>query len=555
MSLTVLSVLLVYVVILVAIGLWARRESTDVAGYYVAGKRLPSWVIAFSTNATGESAWLLLGLTGMGYLVGIHALWIVVGEVVGVALAWIFVARPFKEYTDRFNSITVPDFLEDRFRDSRRVIRRLSAFVILTMVAAYTAAQLTAAGKAFEAFLGISYAAGAIIGTIVVLYYTTVGGFKAVAYNDLVHGILMFLCLLLLPIVGITAAGGWMPLMESLHATDPDLLRPMGAAGFSVTGVMSVLGFLAVGLAFLGVPQLLTRFISARHRDEAAPAGVIGVLCLIVFDTGAVFAGMAGRAVFPGLADPETIMPMMSTELFPALFTGIFLLVVLAAIMSTADSLLILASSVVVRDVVQKIYRPHMSERRLAMYGKLTTVVLGVAALVVALGEVRVIFWFVLFAWSGLAAAFVPVVLCALYWRRTTLAGAIAGMSAGFVTTVVWMLWIKPHVYDLYEMLPGVVAGLVSTIGVSLFTRPPEGIDREFDEVRAVVGHPYRRTPAARATVGEAVAIPTSAPAGGDRAFRAANASPPCAPGHGPLRGRGEFFGQQPKYSQGASRS
>jgi sodium/proline symporter len=492
-SMTVLAVLVAYVAVLIAIGLWARRTTTDVAGYYVAGKKLPSWVIAFSTNATGESAWLLLGLTGMGYLVGIHALWIVVGEVVGVALAWVLVARPFKEYTDRFNSITVPDFLEDRFRDTRRIIRRVSALVILTMVAAYTAAQLTAAGKAFEAFIGISYVAGVIIGTVVVLWYTTVGGFKAVAYNDLVHGLLMFCCLLLLPIVGITAAGGWTTMMEALNAADPNLLRPLGEHGFSALGIFSVLGFLAIGIAFLGVPQLLGRFISARHRDEAAPAGLIGVACLIVFDTGAVLAGMAGRAIFPGLADPETIMPMMSMQLFPAIFTGIFLLVVLAAIMSTADSLLILASSAIVRDVVQKMYRPLLSERRLSFYGKVTTVVLGLAALVVAIGEVRVVFWFVLFAWSGLASAFVPVVLCALYWKRTTLAGAVAGMIAGFSTSTIWVLFVKEHFFGLYEMLPGVTAGFTATIVVSLFTRPPVGVDEEFEAVRNSVGHPYRR--------------------------------------------------------------
>lgn len=489
----IISVLVVYLLILLVLGMWARRESHDVAGYYVAGKKLPSWVIAFSSNATGESAWLLLGLTGMGYLVGVHAFWIVLGEVLGVTLAWVFVARPFKAYTDRYNSITVPDFLEDRFRDTRQILRRLSAVIIFSMVAVYTAAQLTASGKAFNAFLGLNYETGVLLGTAVVLYYTAIGGFKAVAYSDLLQGVLMFGCLFTLPIVGLIAVGGWMPMTEQLRAIDPSLLLPMGEYGLTTAGVLSALSFAAVGLAFLGVPQLLVRFVSARGQREIPRGGLIAVVCIIVFDAGAVLAGMAGRALFPVLDDPETILPIMSTELFPAIFTGIFLVVVLAAIMSTADSLLILASSAVVRDVVQKIYRPALSERRLSFYGKLTTVVLGLAALVVALGEVRLIFWFVLFAWSGLASAFVPVVLCALFWKRTTLAGAVAGMATGFVTTVVWILAFKAQFYDLYEMIPGVAAGLAATVIVSLFTAPPADAEREFEAVQAAVGHPFRR--------------------------------------------------------------
>lgn len=499
-SAVVLGVVLGYLAILLGIGLWARKDSGTVSGYYVAGKRLPSWVIAFSSNATGESAWLLLGLTGMGYAVGVHAFWVVLGEVLGVALAWIFVARPFKEYTDRYDSITVSDFLEDRFHDGARIIRRVSALIIFSMVAVYTAAQFTAAGKAFDTFLGIDYAWGVVLGAVVVLYYTTVGGFKAVAYSDLLQGVLMFLCLLALPVVGIAAVGGWGAMVEGLRAADPSLLLPMGSFGVSTAGVVSAVSFAAVGLAFLGVPQLLTRFISARGTREMAPAGLIAVICILVFDTGAVLAGMAGRVLFPGLADPETVMPLMSSALVPAFFTGIFLVVVLAAIMSTVDSLLILASSAVARDVVQKIHRPLMPESRVTFWGKVVTVVLGIAGVLVALGEVRVVFWFVLFAWSGLASAFVPVVLCALFWRRTTLAGAIAGMVCGFAASVGWVLLFKARFHELYEMIPGIGAGLVVTVAVSLVTRPPADADREFDAVHRAIGPAFRRVRSAGAS-------------------------------------------------------
>ena len=486
----IIAVLVVYLLILLALGLWGSRSSGSVAGYYVAEKQLPSWVIAFSSTSTGESAWLLLGLTGMGYAVGFHALWVVLGEFLGVLIAWKYVARPFKEYTDRYDSITVPDYLESRFHDVGHVMRVLSMVIIVSMVTAYTAAQLTASGKAFGAFMGTSYAMGVWIGAAVILYYTSVGGFKAVAYSDLLQGVLMLVCLAVLPIVGIAAVGGWTPMIEGLRVEDANLLGLMGANGLSLRGVIDVAGFIAIGLAFMGSPQLLTRFIAARGHRDIVQGGRIAVIVILIFDIGAVLGGMAGRVLFQGLLDQETILPVMSSELFPALFTGIFLVVVLAAIMSTVDSLLILASSSVVRDIVQQIFNPNVSERRLSLYGRGVTVVIGAVALAAALTEARAIFWFVLFAWSGLASAFTPVVLCSLFWRGTTRAGAIAGMVGGFLSAVLWVLLFKERFFDLYEMIPGFVVGFVATIGVSLATAPPKGAAEEMDSVRDVVRAP-----------------------------------------------------------------
>jgi sodium/proline symporter len=516
-NLVIVAVLIVYLVVLLAIGAWGGRGSANMKGYYVAEKKLPAWVIAFSSNATGESAWLLLGLTGMGYAVGMHALWIVMGEVLGVALAWVFVARPFKEYTDRYNSITVPDYLHSRFRDQSHVFRIIAAVVILSMVTFYVAAQLTASGKAFGSFLNLGYALGVVLGAAVILYYTTVGGFKAVAYSDLLQGVLMLGCLVTLPIVGIIDAGGWMPLMESLRATDPSLLNPLGSYGLTLSGVLSALGFVAIGLAFLGSPQLLTRFMSARSQDDIVSGGLVAVLCIVCFDVGAILSGLAGRMLFPGLGDPEMILPEMSHGLFPSVFTGIFLVVVLAAIMSTVDSLLILASSVVMKDVVQEIFRPDLSEKSLVGYGKLVTIVIGVLAIVMALTEARVIFWFVLFAWSGIACAFTPVVLCSLFWKRTTRAGAVAGMITGFVSTVAWVLLFKASFYDLYEMIPGFLLGLSATVIVSLMTEPPEGAAEEFDDVWLSIGSGSRsRARSASAAGMVAGAATPSAPSEND---------------------------------------
>ena len=335
---------------------------------------------------------------------------------------------------------------------------------------------------------------GVLVGAAVIFLYTSIGGFKAVAYSDLVQGVLMFLCLLVLPVAGIWHAGGWSALMASIGEADPALLRPMGEHGWTLQGVVSALSFAGIGLAFLGAPQLLTRFMSARDRGQIAQGGFIAVLCIVVFDMGAVLAGIAGRHLFPGLADPETVLPAMATELFPAVVAGLVLVVVIAAIMSTVDSLLILASSAVVRDVVQKVVAPNLSERRLATAGRVLTVVIGLGGLAFALPESRLIFWFVLFAWAGLASAFTPVVLCSLFWSGTTRAGAVTGMIGGFATAIVWVVTpLKESFYDLYEMIPGFAVGFLLTVVVSLLTKPPPGAATELADVRRVVGGPFRR--------------------------------------------------------------
>jgi len=474
-----------YLLVLLLLGLWGSRDSKNLAGYYLAGKKLPSWVIAFSSTSTGESAWLLLGLTGMGYMVGFHALWVVLGEFLGVLCAWKLVARPFKEYTDRYDSITVADYLETRFSDKGHILRIIGTIIILSMVTAYTAAQLTASGKVFNSFLGTDYATGVTIGAVVILFYTSVGGFKAVAYSDLLQGVLMFGCLLLLPITGVMASGGWSPFIENLRVEDPGLLTLMGSGGFDIPSMISAVGFIAIGFAFLGSPQLLSRFMAARSQADIVKGARIAIPCILVFDIGAVFAGMSGRVLFPALADPETILPVMSMELFPPLITGLFLVTVLAAIMSTVDSLLILASASVVRDIIQQTLKLSLGERKLSLYGRLVTVSIGAIALVAALTEARAIFWFVLFAWSGIATAFTPAIICSLFWDKTTKAGVIAGMVTGFITTILWVLIFKERIFDLYEMIPGFIAGFSVIIAVSLLGRAPEGAAEEMAIVAA----------------------------------------------------------------------
>jgi sodium/proline symporter len=457
--------------ILAGFAMWSRAETHTMSGYFIAGKNLPPWVVAFSTNATGESGWLLLGLTGMAYAVGAQAFWVVAGETIGIALAWFLMARRLKRLSDKSDSITVPDVLAARFDDSKHLLRGLSALIILSMVGAYVAAQMVATGKAFAGFTDLNYTQGVLLGATVIIAYTLVGGYKAVAWTDLIQGVLMLLGLIILPVIAINAAGGWDAVLENLQQQDPGLLSPWGLDGKSTAALVGIVSFLAIGIPFMGVPQLMVRFMSARSEESLVPAMIISITVILCFDIGAVLTGMAGRALFPDLADPELILPLLSTELLSPVMAGVMMVVVLAAIMSTVDSLLILASSAVVRDVMQKIRASVRSDRSLAHTGKIVTLIIGVIGAAFALQQSPLVFWFVLFAWSGLGAAFGPVLVCALWYPRTNLTGAICGMLGGFLTTMSWVLWLKPLTHDLLEIIPGFIVGLLLTIIISNLTQ------------------------------------------------------------------------------------
>ena len=463
-------VFLCYLIILIVVAAWSRKESTTLTGYFIADKKLPPWVVAFSTNATGESGWLLLGLTGMGYAVGAYAFWVVLGEVVGISLAWILISRRLKRYSDKTDSITLPDVLAARFDDKNHVLRRISVLIILVMVMTYVAAQMVATGKAFDGFTDLNYTWGVVVGSTIIIAYTLVGGFKAVAWTDLIQGILMLLGLIILPIISINAGGGWDSISSKLMAQDPGLLSVWGPDGKSTLAMIGIISFVAIGVPFMGVPQLMVRFMSARSEKSLVPAMTISVLVILMFDIGAVLTGMAGRAMFPGLEDPESILPLMSNAMLPEWMAGIMMVVVLAAIMSTVDSLLILASSTVVRDYMQKIRGSSLSEKALANRGKLLTLIIGVIGIGFALQQSPMIFWFVIFAWNGLGATFGPPLLCGLWYPKTNLKGAIAGMLGGFITTVTWVLVFKSHFYNLSEIVPGFLTGLLLTIIVSNMT-------------------------------------------------------------------------------------
>ena len=467
---TTVTVLVVYLGVLAALAIWSRRETHTLSGYYLAGKKLPFWVVAFSTNATGESGWLLLGLSGMGYAVGVQAYWVVVGEILGIAASWWLVSRRLKQFGDATDSITVPDVLAAKFVDKWHLIRALAVAIILVMVTAYVTAQMVASGKALSSFLDMNYQTGVVVGALFIIGYTFVGGYKAVSYTDVVQGVLMLAGLIAVPIAAISAAGGWGEVKSTLLLQDPALMDMFAVSDGGKPVWIAIASFMAIGLPFLGVPQLLVRFMSARDDGEIKKARIMSVVVLLFFTAGAVTAGVAGRALFPGLEDAETIFPELSNSLFPPIIAGILLVVVLSAIMSTVDSLLLLASSSVVRDSYQKIVGTKKSEASLANYGKLVTVIIGIVAVAMAIKEPRVIFDFVLASWSGLGSAFGPVMVGILYYKRVTWAGVLFGMLGGFLASVGWLVWFKSDYHGLYEAIPGFIVGFVLTYAVSWLT-------------------------------------------------------------------------------------
>ncbi len=465
---TTVTVLVVYLAVLAGLAIWSRAATHTLSGFYLANKKLPFWVVAFSTNATGESGWLLLGLSGMGYAVGVQAYWVVVGEILGIALSWGLISRRLKRFGDETDSITVPDVLAAKFADKWHLIRGVAVLIIVVMVTTYVTAQMVSSGKAFSSFLGMKYETGVIVGAVFIIAYTFVGGYKAVSYTDVVQGVLMLLGLMLVPAAAVYAAGGWGDMTSTLKLQDPALLDMFAFS--SAPAWIGIASFVGIGLPFIGVPQLLVRYMSARDDGEIKKARVMSLIVLLIFTTGAVTAGVAGRALFPGLEDSETIFPVVSNNLFPPIISGMLLVVVLSAIMSTVDSLLLLASSAVVRDTYQQIMGSVESDAVLSNYGKVVTVVIGIIALVLGIQEPRVIFHFVLASWSGLGSAFGPVMIGILYYKRITWAGVLSGMLGGFLVSVIWLAWFKADYYGLYEAIPGFMAGMILTFGVSRLT-------------------------------------------------------------------------------------
>ncbi len=488
-----------YLAVLLVIGIVASRRMNDVRDYYAGGKSMGFWSVAFSARATGESAWLLLGLTGMGATLGLQAMWVVIGEVLGVTGAWLLLSRRFKRLTDRYDSLTMPDYLESRFRDHGHVLRLVSAGTLVVFVTIYVSAQIDATGKAFESFLGWDYYLGIAVGFAVVLTYIVSGGFVAVVWSDVFQGALMGLGLVLLPLVALVVAGGLGPVTAGLEAQDPSLLSFGLGEGL---GLLTTLGLMLIGLGFLGSPQIFVRFIALRSESEIGRGAAVAIIWTLLADSGAVVTGMLGRHLLVGThgdvatlgTGGEGVLPALVEHTMPALLVGLFIAIVLSAIMSTVDSLLVVASSAVVRDYYQKVRAPTTPDDALVQRSRITTFTLALIALGIAIGVAvatpgRSVFWFVIFGWSGIAATFCPTVILSLFWSRMTARGALGGMLTGFACVPLFkfvvpkLAGIGPAFGALTELPPAFLASATVAVVVSLLDsrgrQQLEGVDDE----------------------------------------------------------------------------
>lgn len=442
------GILFFYFSILFLIGYFASKRIKNTKDYYVGGKKLGFWVVAFSARATGESAWLLLGLTGLGAMVGVSAFWVVLGEVIGVSVSWFFMAERFKQLSDKYNSITIPDYLVSRFKSTSHTLRIVAATALSLFVIIYVSAQIDATGSAFESFLGWNYFTGAIVGFLIVLAYIFSGGFVAVAWSDVFQGLIMLLGLVFLPIVAYFSISSDVSISNELTKLDPAFLNIWGDGGFNTINLFTILGFAFIGLGFMGSPQLFIRFMSIKNVSEIKKGRWVAIVFTILTDSSAVLIGIFGRYFLTSInADPEevlgngaqNVLPLLVERIMPLTLIGIYIAAVLSAIMSTIDSLLVVASSAISRDFYQQIFKPNKTEKELAKISRIITLALAVFALIIAMIVAitipeRTIFWFVIFGWSGIAATFCPTIILSLFWSKFNEKGAIASMITGFLS-------------------------------------------------------------------------------------------------------------------------
>lgn len=498
-------VLALYVGVLFLIGILASRRIKGMSDYYVGGKNMGFWAVAFSARATGESGWLLIGLTGMGAMAGYSSYWVVLGELLGVFISWQFMAKRFKKRSDEYGAITIPDYLQSHFKSTTHTLRIIAASVLVIFIVIYVASQIDVTGVAFRSMLGIDYKLGALIGFLIVLTYIFFGGFVAAVWSDLFQGLLMFFGLVLLPIVVWFSMDHGAGVTEGLNAIDPTLTQVMGRSEDAWMNLFTILGFSMIGLGFLGSPQVYVRFMSIKDEKEIDKGKWVAVAFTLLTDAAAVTIGILARLYFTEAGqDPEgvlgnngeDVLSMITESFLPTLLVAVFIAIVLSAIMSTIDSLLILASSAITRDFYQKIFRPHLKDEDLTKISRVATIIMAFTALIIAMimnyvSPDRQVFWVIIFGWSGIAATFCPLIILSLFWKAYSEKGAIASMISGFVSVILFNFVLKemPNVGAYFTALdvlaPSFAVAMVVGIIVSKIYPPRAEAIKMIEEMDA----------------------------------------------------------------------
>ncbi|WP_028784688.1 sodium/proline symporter PutP [Thalassobacillus devorans] len=500
MGTATLITFIIYLLGMLGIGFAAYKMTSNLSDYVLGGRRLGPGVAALSAGASDMSGWLLLGLPGAIYASGFSAAWIGVGLAIGAYLNWQFVARRLRIYTEVANdSITVPDYLENRFHDNSHILRVISALVILLFFTFYTSSGMVAGAKLFEASFGLTYTQALWIGAIVTISYTFLGGFLAVSWTDFVQGILMFAALIAVPIVAISQIGGWDATIDAvgnISASHVDMVQGVG--------IIAIISSMAWGLGYFGQPHILVRFMALRSPKDVPKARFIGIGWMVLGLYGAIFTGIAGLAYINSqdvgmlsqfgievvnengvqmLADPEKIFIAFSQILFHPVISGILLAAILSAIMSTIDSQLLVSSSALAEDFYKAIIRKQATERELVWVGRLAVAVIALIAILLAGNPDSSVLSLVSYAWAGFGAAFGPIILLSLFWKGITRNGALAGIIVGAITVVVWADFLSGGIFDLYEIIPGFILNTLVAVIVSLAgKKPSKEVMSAFDE-------------------------------------------------------------------------
>ena len=466
--------LVIYSVIIIGVGIYAARLNRTLDAYLLADRKLGPWVAAFSERASGESAWLLIGLPGLAFATGAGTVWVGVGCCTGIAFSWFAVARRLRVETERYEALTLADYFEARHRDTGHALRITATMIILFFFTFYVAAQFLAAGKVLNFYLGITPLQGMAIGAVLVLFYTAAGGLLAVSWTDLVQGIIMLVTLAVLPLAVLMELGGPGALHDKLAALGGDYLS-LAPGTSNWAAISGVLGSLAIGLGYMGQPHLVLRFMAISSPDDVKKGRIIAVGWALIAFFGAILIGLTGLAwLGPDamgegrlIEDQEQLMPLMARTFMPEWLAVLMICGAIAAMMSTADSQLLSSASAISEDIYRKLINPDADQRHLVALGRWATLGVGVVGFVLAWRADEFVYNMVLYAWAGLGAAFGPPLLLSLHWPRTSRAGVLAGMITGTVTVVAWYN-IAPLRATIYEMIPGFCLSLLATILFSI---------------------------------------------------------------------------------------
>ena len=490
-----------YIAIMIGIGFLFYAKSNSHSEYILGGRGMNVWVTALSAQASDMSGWLLLGLPGLAYastLGTTEAIWTAIGLALGTYINWLIVAKPLRKYTQvANNSLTIPEFLQNRFQDKSGLLRIIPAVFILIFFLIYTASGFVSGAKLFNLVFGIDYTVALIISIVIIVTYTFLGGFKAVCWTDLVQGIMMFCAVIIVAAVMYTSLNN----VETFDVADlPKIMMFPDGSAESYTW-MGIIGAVAWGLGYFGQPHILVRFMAIKSPKEVRPARIIAMVWVLVSLAAAVLVGYLGRPYFDILHQPlavgaeETIFMVSVTKIFPVVIASILLSAILAAIMSTADSQLLVAASAVSGDFYKEFINKNATDKQLVWISRLTVVGIALLAGIFAANPNSSVFEIVSHAWAGFGAAFGPIILCALFWKRTNAKGAIAGIISGGVVALVWAYMSNiaglfgvtelPKIFSLYEIVPGFIVSLAFIFAVSLATEKPSAeMLEQFERVK-----------------------------------------------------------------------